>query len=87
MIKVDLEYYFGVFGFEFDEDQWEELINKWLESMTNEDETEEERKQHLRSLERTYLYCVFSPEDLLNSENFMDFLHDKFEDEARRMNR
>ena len=84
MIKVDLEYYFGLFGFEFDDDQWEELINEWLESMTNEDETEEERKQHLRSLERAYMYCVFQPEDVLNYQDFKDFLHDKFEDEARR---
>lgn len=87
MIKVNIEYYFGTFGFEFDDDQWEELINEWLESMTNEDETEEERKQHLRSLERAYLYGVLCPEDLLNKQEFKDFLHDKFEDEARRMNR
>ena len=81
-MRVELEYYFGIVLIDIDEEQ---EINEWLESMCDEDETEQERKAHLQSLERTYLYCVFGPEDLLSSESFMDFLKDKYEDESRRL--
>lgn len=83
-MKVELKYTFGTCYLDLD---LEEEVNDWLNSMVQDDETEEERKAHLKKLEHNYLYCVLTPSDLLNISEFMDFLKDKYEDECREMMR
>ena len=81
-MKVELEYTFGTVILDLD---LEEEVNEWLYSMAENDYTEEERQAHLKSLEREYLFCVLTPSDLLNINEFMDFLKDKHEQECREL--
>ena len=76
-MKVELKYPFGTWFLDLD---LEEEVNTWLNSMVEDDETEEERKEHLKKLEYSYLYCVLTPSDLLDINEFMEYLHNKYED-------
>lgn len=76
-MKVELKYPFGTWVLDLD---LEEEVNEWLYSMAENDYNEEERQAHLKSLEREYLFCVLTPSDLLDINEFMEYLHNKYED-------
>ena len=76
-MKVELKYHFATWVLDLD---LEEEVNDWLNSMVEDDETEEERKEHLKKLEYSYLYYVLTPSDLLDNNEFMEYLHNKYED-------